>query len=70
LQTVIEEKDFQGKGYGTKAIKLIIKKAKLLNIEKIYLEVRPDNLRAIKAYGKSGFNFKQMKYYPRNNNLP
>ncbi|MCK9578210.1 GNAT family N-acetyltransferase [bacterium] len=70
LQTVIGEKVFLGKGYGTKAIKLITRKAKTLGIGKIYLEVRPDNLRAIKTYEKSGFVFSKMKYYPKNDNLP
>jgi RimJ/RimL family protein N-acetyltransferase len=70
LQTIIGEKQFQSKGYGTKAIKLLIKKAKLLNIHKIYLEVQPDNSRAIKTYEKSNFAFKRIKYYPKNKNLP
>ena len=54
-QIIIGEKNQQGKGYGTKAIKLLLKKAKLLGILKIYLEVRPDNARAIQTYKKCGF---------------
>jgi RimJ/RimL family protein N-acetyltransferase len=69
-QVIIGEKAFWSKGYGTEAIKLIINKARQLNIPKIYLEVRPDNIRAIKAYTKSGFFLKVKKYYPKNKNLP
>ncbi|MBU2082386.1 GNAT family N-acetyltransferase, partial [Patescibacteria group bacterium] len=52
---IIGEKSYQGKGYGTEAIKLLVNKAKRANIKKIYLEVRPSNKRAIKAYEKCGF---------------
>lgn len=68
-QVVIGEKEFWNRGYGPKAIKLIVKKAIKLNISKIYLEVRPDNIRAIKAYEKSGFILKKSVYYPKNKNL-
>lgn len=54
-QIIIGEKDYRGKGYGSKAIMLLINKTKKLNISKIYLEVRPDNIHAIKAYKKCGF---------------
>lgn len=69
-QIVIGEKEFWRKGYGPEAIKLIIKKANRLNISKMYLEVRPDNVRAIKAYEKSGFVQKKSINYPKNKNLP
>lgn len=54
-QIIIGEKEYWGRGYGTKAIKLLFNKAKRLGISKIYLEVRPENLRAIRAYEKCGF---------------
>ena len=69
-QIVIGEKNYQSKGYGTKAIKLLINKAKKTNIEKIYLEVRSNNVRAIKAYEKCGFRKAGIKKYPKNKYLP
>ncbi len=69
-QIVIGEKEWQGKGYGTEAIKSLIKKAKRLNITKIYLEVRPNNLRAIRTYEKCGFIKTGIKKYPKNKYLP
>ena len=68
-QIVIGEKKYWGKGYGTKAIKLLIKRAKKLNISKIYLEVRPTNIRAIKSYEKCGFKRAGIKKYPQNKYL-
>lgn len=69
-QIVIGEKAYWNKGYGTKAIQLLIKKGKQLEISKIFLEVRPDNARAIKAYEKVGFKSVGIKKYPNNPLLP
>jgi len=69
-QIIIGEKNYQGKGYGTKAINLLINKAKQADIKKIYLEVRPNNIRAIKAYEKCGFKKTGIKKYPKNKYLP
>ncbi|MBI2003618.1 MAG: GNAT family N-acetyltransferase [Parcubacteria group bacterium] len=69
-QIIIGEKKYWNKGYGSEATKLLIRKSKELNISKIYLEVRPDNLRAINAYKKSGFIEKGIKKYPKNKYLP
>ena len=68
-QIVIGEKEYWGKGYGTKAIKQLIKKFKP-NKSKICLEVRPDNLRAIKSYKKCGFKEIKIISYPKNKYLP
>lgn len=54
-QIIIGDKKYWGKGYGTEAIKQLIKLYKSKGISKIYLEVRPDNTRAIRAYEKCGF---------------
>lgn len=70
IQIVIGEKRYWGKGYGSKAIKLLLKKARQLNISKIYLEVRPNNFRAIRAYEKCGFQKVKMVFYPKNKYLP
>lgn len=69
-QIVIGEKEYWGKGYGSKAISLLIEKAKRLKISKIYLEVRPDNVRAINAYEDCGFQKKKTVLYPKNKYLP
>lgn len=69
-QIIIGEKRYWGKSYGTKAIRLLIEKAKHFGISKIYLEVRPDNMRAINAYEKCGFRKIRMKKYFRNKYLP
>lgn len=69
-QIVIGEKKYWDKGYGTKAIKILIKKAKRLGISKIYLEVRPNNIRAIGAYENCGFVKAGYKKYPKNKYLP
>jgi RimJ/RimL family protein N-acetyltransferase len=54
-QIVIGEKRFWNKGYGTAAIMRLMRKAAHVGINKIYLEVRPENARAIVAYEKCGF---------------
>lgn len=69
-QIIIGDKKFCGKGYGTKAMLLLTQKAKRSGIHKIFLEVRPTNNRAIKAYENSGFVRKQIKKYPKNKCLP
>ncbi len=69
-QIVIGEKKYWGKGYGSQAIKLLIKKAKHLGISKIYLEVRPTNIRAIRAYERCGFRKIKITSYSKNKYLP
>ncbi len=69
-QIVIGEKNYWGKGYGSKAIKLLIQKAKRLGISKIYLEVRPNNMRAISVYERCGFQKVKTILYPKNKYLP
>ncbi|MDP4000563.1 MAG: GNAT family N-acetyltransferase [bacterium] len=69
-QIVIGEKGYRGKGYGSKAIKLLLQRARRLNISKIYLEVRPDNARAIRAYERCGFRKVRTVLHPKNKRLP
>jgi len=68
MQIVIGEKDYWNQGVGTSAIKLLLK-SNTSNVRKIYLEVRPDNVRAVKAYEKCGFKILKTIYYPKNPNL-
>lgn len=70
IQIVIGEKEYWGKGYGSRAIKLLIGKARCLRISKIYLEVRPTNIRAIRAYERCGFQKVGTVLYPKNKYLP
>jgi RimJ/RimL family protein N-acetyltransferase len=67
---VIGEKKYWNKGYGTNAIKIIISKAKIMGIKKIYLEVRPDNKKAINVYKNCGFQSDGYMKYPQNKYLP
>ena len=69
-QIIIGEKKYFGKGYGSKAIGILIKKAKRLGISKVYLEVRPNNTKAIRAYEKCGFQKVKVVCYPKNRYLP
>lgn len=55
-QIVIGANADQGRGYGPAAIQLLIDKARQQSIDRIYLEVRPDNTKAIGAYQKVGFS--------------
>ena len=69
-QIVIGNKDYFSKGYGSMAIKKLLEFAKDEGFEKIFLEVRPDNDRAINAYKKCGFVEKEIVSYPDNKFLP
>jgi RimJ/RimL family protein N-acetyltransferase len=71
ITIVIGEKEYWNRGIGTKTIK----KALLLGFGKFgysksYLEVRPENIRAIKAYESCGFVKKGLKNYPKNRYQP
>lgn len=68
-QIVIGEKREQNKGYGTRAIQQLLHKAKRDGINKIYLEVRPNNMRAIQVYERVGFKKDMIKHYPNNKYL-
>lgn len=70
IQIVIGEKQYWNGGYGTKALRLCIKRAAKVNITNIFLEVRPDNCRAIRAYEKVGFIQKKLIKYPNDKYMP
>lgn len=69
-QIIIGEKKYWGRGYGSEAIKLLIQKAKRFKVYKIYLEVRPTNTRAIRAYEHCGFHKVKIMLCPKNKYLP
>ena len=70
ITIVIGEKDYWGKGFGKEAIRRALKIGfGNLGYKKAYLEVRPENIRAIKVYEACGFIQKGFKKYPRNIHL-
>jgi RimJ/RimL family protein N-acetyltransferase len=53
---MIGEKSYWNKGYGTEAVRLLVKHGfQTVNLNRIYLRVLENNLRAIRAYEKAGF---------------
>ena len=54
---MIDER-YQGKGYGVKALKCIIKKLQeIYSCEEIYISIFEDNANALRMYKKEGFEF-------------
>ena len=63
----IGEKSLWSQGYGTSAMRLMLKIGfETLNLNRIYLRVHADNLRAIRSYEKAGYvhegRFRQAEY--------
>lgn len=58
--------DHQGAGHGKRLMQRLIDLARWHRAERIFLEVRPSNTRAIKLYDELGFNEigKRPNYYP------
>jgi diamine N-acetyltransferase len=53
---LIGEKDYWNKGYGTEAMKILLKHGfETLNLNRVFLRVYEDNPRAIRCYEKVGF---------------
>ncbi len=53
---MIGDKSYWNKGYGTEAVRLLVKHGFLtINLHRIYLRVLETNPRAIRAYEKAGF---------------
>jgi RimJ/RimL family protein N-acetyltransferase len=56
LDIIIGDKKNMGKGYGTDALKTLIKYLfEMFDINKVWIEARVNNPRAINAYKKAGF---------------
>lgn len=71
ITIVIGEKEYWNQGIGTKAIKTALRLGfGKLGYTKTYLEVRPENTRAIKVYEACGFVKNGFKKYPKNKNQP
>lgn len=54
--TLATHPDFRRKGYADKIIAQMIEQLKIISISKLFLEVRADNIAAIKLYKKHGFS--------------
>lgn len=71
IQIVIGEKQYWGKGLGTAALKKALSLAfSKFGYSKATLEVRPENIRAIKTYESCGFMRNGLKKYPKNKHQP
>lgn len=64
LGIFIADKQYRGKGIGTKAIKLAIENK---NVDELYLNVRMNNQKAINCYHKIGF--KDVRQYVKDNGV-
>ncbi|MDG1255414.1 MAG: ribosomal protein S18-alanine N-acetyltransferase [Glaciecola sp.] len=66
LEEIAVAPRFQGRGYGRELINELVKQAKLLHVDDIFLEVRASNQRAIHLYIDSGFKQIDVRknYYP------
>jgi ribosomal-protein-alanine N-acetyltransferase len=66
LEEIAVAPGFQGRGYGRELINELVKQARLLQVDDIFLEVRASNQRAIHLYKKSGFEQIDVRknYYP------
>jgi [ribosomal protein S18]-alanine N-acetyltransferase len=61
--------DAQGRGYGRKLLRVLMRCARAYRAERVFLEVRPSNPRAIALYNEEGFNEigRRPRYYPAHN---
>ena len=55
LGIFIADDSYRNKGIGLEAIKMILRLANTLDVERVLLRVREDNKRALKCYQKAGF---------------
>jgi len=58
--------EFHGQGHGTRMVRRMIDLARWHHAERMFLEVRPSNERAVKLYDHIGFNEigRRPNYYP------
>ena len=66
LHNIAVPKNFQKLGVGTFILKNIVNRCDANGIERLYLEVRDDNISAIRLYEKMGFECigRRPGYYP------
>ena len=58
--------ELQGQGHGRRLLQALVHIARGRGVERIFLEVRPSNLGAIRLYHREGFNEigRRPRYYP------
>ncbi len=58
--------DVQSRGYGRRLLRVLVRCARAQRAERVFLEVRPSNPRAIALYDDEGFNEigRRPRYYP------
>jgi ribosomal-protein-alanine N-acetyltransferase len=58
--------ELQGQGHGRRLLQALVQVARGRNVARIFLEVRPSNLGAIRLYHREGFNEigRRPRYYP------
>lgn len=54
-------KEYRGSGVGAELMRIVLDKAKEMGIERVELDVRADNERAVKFYKKFGFEVEGVK---------
>ena len=62
--------EVQGRGYGRRLLRALLKQARARAAQQVFLEVRPSNKGAIALYHAEGFNEigRRPRYYPAANN--
>lgn len=70
LQIIIGDASARGSGHGPEAIAQLLDIARHQSIVKVFLNVRPGNVSAIKAYSKVGFLTVGEVFQTANRNLP
>lgn len=66
VMNVCVDPEFQGHGYGRRLLQRLLDLARYHRAERVFLEVRPSNPRAIALYHTLGFNEigRRPRYYP------
>ena len=65
IDEIAIKEEYEGRGYATKLLEYYFQKMKEKKINKIFLEVREDNKKALSLYQRNGFIFykKRKNYY-------
>ena len=68
LLNICIDPDVQSNGHGRRLLRALVRIARAQNAERVFLEVRPSNPRAIALYFDEGFNEigRRPRYYPAN----
>ena len=63
--------ELQGRGLGRQLVHALLRIARARRVDRVFLEVRPSNVAAIRLYDAEGFNEigRRPRYYPARNGL-